>query len=86
MSGIKAPMCDPFSHRKIRRQHREFREQLHRAHLCDARNADKQLISLTKQVVLSDECHGFAPQSVDTELQRRHGARQVLNNAAGGGS
>jgi hypothetical protein len=59
-------MCDPFSHRKVRWQGGKFREQLHRTHLCDARNADQKLISFAKQVVLSDECHGFASKFVDT--------------------
>jgi hypothetical protein len=47
---------------------------LHRTQLRDAWNAHQQLISLAKQVVLSDECHGFAPKFVDTLLQRRHPA------------
>jgi hypothetical protein len=86
MSRIKAAMRDPFSHRKVSRQGRQFCEQLHRTHLCDAWNADQQLISLAKQVVLSDECHRFAPKFVDTLLQRCHGALQILNNAARRGS
>jgi hypothetical protein len=49
---------------------------LHRARLCDARNADQKLISLTKQVILSDNCHGFAPQSLDAEPQT---PRRALN-------
>jgi hypothetical protein len=50
-------MCDPFSHREVWRQSGQFREQLHGTHLCDAWNADQQIISLVKEVVLSDDCH-----------------------------
>ncbi|MBB5319293.1 hypothetical protein HDF09_003999 [Edaphobacter lichenicola] len=59
---------------------------MHRAHLCNARNAYQQLKSLAEQIVLSDECHCFMPKSVDTKLQGCHGALQILNNAAGCGS
>ena len=53
-------MCDPFSHRQVRREGRQFCKQLHSAHLCDAWNAEQQLISLLKQVVLPNERHRFA--------------------------
>ena len=86
MRRIKAAMCDPFSHRKVRRQCGQFCEQLHRAHLCDARNAYQKLKALAEQIVLSDECHCFAPKFVDTKLQGCHGALQILNNATGCGS
>src|SRR5216683_5396485 len=86
MSRIKAAMCDPFSHREVRRRGGQFREQLHGTHLCDAWNTNQQLKSLAKQIVLSDECHCFAPKFVDTKLQGCHGALQILNNAAGCGS
>ena len=79
-------MCDPFSHREVGRQGGQFREQLHGTHLCDARNTHQQLKSLAEQIVLSDECHCFAPEFVDTKLQGCHGALQILKNAAGSGS
>ena len=81
-------MGDPLSNCKVRRQSGQFREQLHRTHLCNAWNADQQLISLAKQVILPDERHRFAPKSADTELQRRHRALQIPNNASrcGGGA
>src|SRR5277367_2597959 len=77
MSRIKAAMCDPFSHREVRRQGGQFREQLHGTHLCDAWNTNQQLKSLAKQIVLSDECHCFAPKFVDTKLQGCHGASNL---------
>lgn len=79
-------MRDPFSHRKVWRQGRQFRKQLHRTHLCDAWNADQQLISLAEHVVQSNECHRFTPKFVDALLHRGDGALQILNDAAGCGS
>gem|GEM_PF-6234103 len=40
------------------------------------------LVSLAKQFVRSDERHRFTPKFVDSLLQRRHGALQIVNNAA----
>src|SRR5271154_3713306 len=40
----------------------------------------------SEQIVLSDECHCFAPKFVDTKLQGCNGALQILKNAAGSGS
>src|SRR5882757_10612180 len=86
MSRIKAAMCDPFSYRKVCRQRGKFREQLDRAHLCDAWDTDQQLISLMQQIILPNECHCFAPKLADTLLQRGHRLLQIVNNESGCGS
>ncbi len=52
--------CDALSHSKALRQSRQFRKQLDCTQLCDAWDADQQLISLMKQFILPNERHRFA--------------------------